>query len=329
VTINTECSATLDWSPVTSSQAVSYAIIAQYNGASLGTFPVGNIVTIRTPVLPAGDYLIAVIAYNSTGQGTQGGPTSFIHSCGAGVPSGPPSTAPSWVSLSANGSTVNGSWINSPGENGTEVEATIQTTGQVVSLRYPTGTTTLTVPGVPQGNFLVRLRNFNAFGNGPFSAQRLVVVGVTLGVGDLQVTLTWNQAVDMDLHVIEPDGTHVYYASKTGRTARLDVDNTSGFGPENIYVGPGNAAAGIYQVYIVYYRGTRVTESTISIIINPGTAAQRVALFTRATNSGNPAVGYNVASVDVRNGTITEVTGNRITAAEDVLLKEAAVAAAR
>ena len=38
-----------------------------------------------------------------------------------------------------------------------------------------------------------------------------------------------------------------------GTTATLDVDDTDGLGPENIFVGPGGAAAGTYKAYVGYF----------------------------------------------------------------------------
>ena len=73
--------------------------------------------------------------------------------------------------------------------------------------------------------------------------------------GPVLINLQWDSGVDMDLHVIEPNGTHVYYAVPNGITARLVRDDSDGFGPEIISVQAGQAAAGIYQVYIVQFPG--------------------------------------------------------------------------
>jgi hypothetical protein len=54
--------------------------------------------------------------------------------------------------------------------------------------------------------------------------------GIDLGEGDFQVTLEWESSADLDLHVIEPDGTELYY-SNTGPSAsggELDVDSNVG-----------------------------------------------------------------------------------------------------
>ncbi|MGE3191801.1 MAG: YfaP family protein, partial [Vicinamibacterales bacterium] len=155
----------------------------------------------------------------------------------------------------------------------------------------------------------VRVFAVNACGTSAPTAD--FVLGLTLGEGDLQVTLSWDTTADMDLHVIEPDGTHVYYAARTGHTARLDVDDTNGFGPENIFVNRGSASAGTYQVFIVHYGGSTATNATIQVRLNAGTANERYAVFTRTTPGGNPSLGFNVADVNVGSGTIAERSGTR------------------
>ena len=125
------------------------------------------------------------------------------------------------------------------------------------------------------------------------------------------MTLTWNTATDIDLHIIEPNGSHVYFASKTGTTARLDVDDTSGFGPENIFVSAATAASGIYQIYIVHYSGSIPTTSTIAVNLRPGTPNAQTLLFSRSTSVGSPSTGFNVATVNVQTGQIVETFGSR------------------
>lgn len=79
------------------------------------------------------------------------------------------------------------------------------------------------------------------------------------GKGDLKITLLWDYDADMDLHVIEPDGTHIYYGNRRPTNSRgyLDVDNTRG-GPgaaENVYWDTPNP--GSYRVYVRYYSDSR------------------------------------------------------------------------
>ena len=80
----------------------------------------------------------------------------------------------------------------------------------------------------------------------------------TMGTGDVQVTLSWNANVDIDLHVKDPSGAEVYYNNPTVSSGgQLDLDNKcSNFvmgKPENIYWPTGKAPAGTYIVSVNYY----------------------------------------------------------------------------
>lgn len=138
----------------------------------------------------------------------------------------------------------------------------------------------------------------------------------SLGTGDLQVTLTWDTGipeppdgvkqtpVDLDLWVVEPDGFEVYYGDPTGPTATLDRDNIWGFGPENIFVAPGMAADGTYDVYVDYYSGNEYpTTATIRVTVFANTAQQQVRTFTHIFDI-TKADGYYICSIDFPAGTI-------------------------
>jgi hypothetical protein len=106
----------------------------------------------------------------------------------------------------------------------------------------------------------------DGFGLARFGHGGELVRGVQVKVGDPQFTLIWNtDNVDLDLHVIEPGGKEVYWESPKGNQGgELDVDNTKGFGPENIYWlvesdGPGSKKVmgpgppGVYRWFVVYW----------------------------------------------------------------------------
>jgi hypothetical protein len=131
-----------------------------------------------------------------------------------------------------------------------------------------------------------------------------------LGSGALQITMRWNSTSDMDLHTIEPDTTHVFYSNPVGPTATLDVDDTDGLGPENIFVPVGRAAPGIYDVFIVHFFGPETT-ATVTISLDSDTPNPRTFTFTRSSSTANSAIGINVARVDVRNAIVTETFGTR------------------
>ena len=77
----------------------------------------------------------------------------------------------------------------------------------------------------------------DGFGLARFGEGGELIRGVSVKVGDPQFTLIWNtDGVDLDLHVLEPGGKEIYWEEPKGRQGgELDVDNTKGYGPENIY----------------------------------------------------------------------------------------------
>jgi len=108
----------------------------------------------------------------------------------------------------------------------------------------------------------------DGFGLARFGEGGEIIRGVAVKVGDPQFTLIWNtDQVDLDLHVLEPGGKEIYWEDPKGRRGgELDVDNTKGYGPENVYwlvesAGPGSEKVkgpgppGIYKWYVVYWGG--------------------------------------------------------------------------
>lgn len=76
--------------------------------------------------------------------------------------------------------------------------------------------------------------------------------------GALRASLAWYCYDDLDLHVVEPDGTHIYYGNKqSGRTGgNLDVDMNAG-GPQSktpveniVWPVQDNIKEGVYRIYV-------------------------------------------------------------------------------
>jgi len=154
-------------------------------------------------------------------------------------------------------------------------------------------------------------RPFTSMGSAPAFAQT-----TNLGTGDLQVTLTWDTDFsDVDLYVLEPDGTWVYYGNPVGPTASLDADDTEGFGPENIFIPPGNAANGTYSTAVDMYSLdgiTTDTNCTIRVTTFDGTPSEQQQTFNRvltpADESGG-TLGFWVANIAYPSGNISNRTG--------------------
>jgi len=83
-----------------------------------------------------------------------------------------------------------------------------------------------------------------------------------LGTGDVQVTLRWDSAVDLDLAVTDPSGATIDYANPASasggqldRDANYPCDTATTSPVENVFWPPGEAPAGHYVVTVHYRTG--------------------------------------------------------------------------
>ncbi len=100
---------------------------------------------------------------------------------------------------------------------------------------------------------------------------------------DLRVSMSWNtDATDIDLWVIEPDGTKCFYsAPRTKNGGVLSQDMTQGYGPER-FVAP-KAMRGEYLIVVNYFRAnpnllggeTHVNVTVARYAGSPDEAVQR------------------------------------------------------
>lgn len=99
----------------------------------------------------------------------------------------------------------------------------------------------------------------------------------------LRVVLSWDSDnTDLDLHVVAPDGSHTFYADRVAANGgALDVDVTSGYGPE-IFATP-RPLSGIYHVFVNYYgsgdQGQDLTVAQVAILQNEGTPQEKQQVF--------------------------------------------------
>lgn len=98
----------------------------------------------------------------------------------------------------------------------------------------------------------------------------------------LRVVLSWDTAMtDLDMHVISPDGEHVWYGQRVAKNGgSLDQDVTGGYGPE-IFAIP-SPVTGNWHVYVNYFGGyganadeKAITVAKVSIIRQEGTVDEK------------------------------------------------------
>jgi uncharacterized protein YfaP (DUF2135 family) len=117
----------------------------------------------------------------------------------------------------------------------------------------------------PDGKHKKRVQFYDGYSDKPQSKMRVV--------------LSWDSdGTDLDLHVVSPDGQHVFYGNRSvPNGGALDVDVTTGYGPEIFAsVAP---PKGVYHVYVNYYGsgGSEQDLSTaqIAIVTQEGTVSEK------------------------------------------------------
>jgi uncharacterized protein YfaP (DUF2135 family) len=157
-------------------------------------------------------------------------------------------------------------------------------------------------------------------GSNPAVSVALVPVNTT---GDITIVLTWGaQPTDLDSHLSGPDRSggrfHVYYNApqqpQPSPYASLDVDDTTGFGPETITIRrdptTGQFVPGEYHYWVHNFSTTpEFNVSAAHVTISKG--GQQLAAFDVANASGDPSLDiWRVANLTLDaagNVTITPV----------------------
>lgn len=137
---------------------------------------------------------------------------------------------------------------------------------------------------------------------GAYSSSTVRVISV--GTGDVQVSVSWSDTSDVDLHVLEPSGEEIYFGhakypetSATGGT--LDLDSNAGcsrdddgtlagthFSNENIVWPAGQGPSGTYTVRLTYWSSCAVSAPT-DWVVTVATAGSTPQIFTgQFTGSG-------------------------------------------
>ena len=102
-------------------------------------------------------------------------------------------------------------------------------------------------------------------------------VGVTVtqvGTGDVQISVSWDAASDVDLHVVDPNGEEIYYGSRTSQSGgMLDLDSNpscviDGINNENVTWQTGTAPRGHYIVRIDYWAGCDQAATNFVVTVN-------------------------------------------------------------
>jgi hypothetical protein len=130
----------------------------------------------------------------------------------------------------------------------------------------------------------------------------------------VQLTWTSDPSSDLDLHLLRPGGVafssnDCYFGNCTGSGLTwgssnpiLDVDDTQGYGPENIYLTSG-AEAGDYRIFIHDWDDTVGEIATVRIYLND----VEVRRYVSHAMDGGTSNYWEVAKVNLATGAITAV----------------------
>jgi hypothetical protein len=92
-------------------------------------------------------------------------------------------------------------------------------------------------------------------------------------IGDVHVSIAWDNVNDLDLHVIEPSGEEINFSHRKSETGgELDIDMNAGaqrsLEPvENIYWPNGKAPPGRYKILVVYYSNHGSPDPTNYLVL--------------------------------------------------------------
>jgi hypothetical protein len=146
------------------------------------------------------------------------------------------------------------------------------------------------------------------------TSEDITVNTVNLAPKDIVVYLTWDQpGVDMDLHILGPDGEHTYYAaldqvesSEAIPQGALDLDDKNGFGPE-VFSMSGDTH-GQYTIEARYHHSQDnvPSQAQVTVVLYPAEPARRITrIFGPKELNSDKGRNWVVTDIDLPEGIFT------------------------
>ncbi|MEX2178307.1 MAG: hypothetical protein WD801_06325 [Gemmatimonadaceae bacterium] len=155
---------------------------------------------------------------------------------------------------------------------------------------------------ITDGSFTVQYAGGTSGGVGSFDSESVNVVSV--GTGDVQVSVSWNSNADVDLHVVEPNGEEIYYGNASSASGgSLDLDsNASCSGDnvrnENVTWPTASPPRGTYTVRVDYWSACSVSSTSYVVTVRVAGSAPTTfqGTFTGSGNGGGEGDGTLVTT---------------------------------
>jgi hypothetical protein len=155
---------------------------------------------------------------------------------------------------------------------------------------------------LPNNDFQLYLSAADPAGNVGTVAERSFDA-LVVGSGDVQVTVAWDTDADVDLHVVDPAGSEIYWANRQSSSGgQLDLDsNAACVGDnvrnENITWGVGTAPQGTYTVRVDYWSSCGAAQTRYTVLIhNEGETQIYRGTFTGAGDNGGIGSGTLISA---------------------------------
>lgn len=153
----------------------------------------------------------------------------------------------------------------------------------------------------PLGDLAMRIAARDRDGNVSEHLVRVFEV-IQSGGGDVKVSLFFDRDVDIDLHVVEPDGEEVYYGNPVSADgAELDVDSNAGcdidgINNENVFWPDAEAPEGEYIVRVDYYEACEQGPVNYLVTVRSG---DQVTSYTGQFDAGDADAGGEGSGVEI------------------------------
>lgn len=126
---------------------------------------------------------------------------------------------------------------------------------------------------------------------------------ILVGAGDVQVTVAWDTDADVDLHVVDPEGSEIYWANRQSPSGgELDLDSNAACAGdnvrnENISWPIGTAPQGTYTVRVDYWANCDAGQTNYTVVLHNQEDTQiHYGTFTGPGDQGGFGSGVEIAT---------------------------------